>query len=111
MKLFRCSACGYVHEGDDAPERCPKCGAPKEKFAAIDEAETKLIERSKFTNSLHCQLMSIMEEVISLADAGIDDDLDPPCVALFRNAKQQAIVIAQSAKAELRGHVNKGKWG
>ena len=25
MKKFVCSVCGYVHEGDSAPEKCPLC--------------------------------------------------------------------------------------
>ncbi len=29
---FVCQVCGYVYEGDAAPEKCPQCGAPKEKF-------------------------------------------------------------------------------
>ena len=32
MKKFVCSVCGYVYEGDAAPERCPVCKAPAEKF-------------------------------------------------------------------------------
>ena len=32
MKKFVCSVCGYVHEGDNAPEKCPQCKAPAEKF-------------------------------------------------------------------------------
>ena len=32
MKKFVCSICGYVHEGDSAPDSCPQCKAPKEKF-------------------------------------------------------------------------------
>jgi len=32
MKKFVCSVCGYVHEGDAAPEKCPVCGAPASKF-------------------------------------------------------------------------------
>jgi rubrerythrin len=32
MKKFVCSVCGYVHEGDSAPDFCPICKAPKEKF-------------------------------------------------------------------------------
>ena len=32
MKKFVCSVCGYVHEGDAAPAKCPVCGAPAEKF-------------------------------------------------------------------------------
>lgn len=29
---FVCQVCGYVYEGDQAPEKCPVCGAPAEKF-------------------------------------------------------------------------------
>ena len=32
MKKFVCTICGYVHEGDDALEKCPQCGAAKGKF-------------------------------------------------------------------------------
>ncbi len=32
MKKFVCSICGYVHEGDSAPEKCPQCKAPASKF-------------------------------------------------------------------------------
>jgi len=32
MKRFICTVCGYVYEGDSAPEVCPQCNAPKEKF-------------------------------------------------------------------------------
>ena len=32
MKKFVCGVCGYVYEGDSAPEKCPQCNAPAEKF-------------------------------------------------------------------------------
>ncbi len=32
MKKFVCSVCGYTHEGDSAPEKCPQCGVPASKF-------------------------------------------------------------------------------
>ena len=32
MKKFVCSVCGYVHEGESAPEKCPQCGVPASKF-------------------------------------------------------------------------------
>ena len=32
MAKYVCSVCGYVHEGNEAPEECPVCKAPKEKF-------------------------------------------------------------------------------
>ena len=32
MAKYVCSVCGYVHEGDEAPESCPVCKAPADKF-------------------------------------------------------------------------------
>ena len=32
MAKFVCSVCGYVHEGESAPEFCPQCKAPASKF-------------------------------------------------------------------------------
>lgn len=32
MARFVCSVCGYIFEGDAAPEKCPQCGAPASKF-------------------------------------------------------------------------------
>ena len=32
MKKWVCSVCGYVHEGDTPPEKCPVCKQPAEKF-------------------------------------------------------------------------------
>lgn len=32
MKKFVCTVCGHVHEGETAPEKCPTCGAGKDKF-------------------------------------------------------------------------------
>ena len=32
MKKWVCPVCGYVHEGDTPPEKCPVCKVPGEKF-------------------------------------------------------------------------------
>ena len=32
MKKWVCSVCGYVHTGDNAPEFCPQCRVPADKF-------------------------------------------------------------------------------
>src|SRR5689334_19390068 len=37
MKKFVCTVCGYIHEGDAAPDACPVCKAPAEKFAVREE--------------------------------------------------------------------------
>lgn len=32
MKLWQCSICGYVHEAERAPDNCPVCGKPRDRF-------------------------------------------------------------------------------
>jgi rubrerythrin len=45
MKKFVCSVCGYVHEGDAAPDKCPQCGAVAAKFNEQDaNAEIEFID-------------------------------------------------------------------
>ena len=40
MAKFVCSVCGYVHEGDSAPEQCPLCKAPASKFNEMPAERT-----------------------------------------------------------------------
>ena len=40
MKKFVCQICGYVHEGDSAPDACPICKAPSNKFTEQSEEMT-----------------------------------------------------------------------
>ena len=35
MKKWVCSVCGYIHEGETAPEKCPVCKVPAEKFNEV----------------------------------------------------------------------------
>ena len=35
MKKFVCQVCGYVYEGEAAPEYCPQCKAPASKFTEM----------------------------------------------------------------------------
>ena len=32
MKKFVCTVCGYIHEGETAPEVCPVCAHPQAYF-------------------------------------------------------------------------------
>lgn len=34
---FRCTVCGYIAEGEAAPEFCPQCKAPASKFVVVEE--------------------------------------------------------------------------
>jgi len=40
MKKFVCTICGYVHEGEAAPEKCPICKAPAAKFNEMSGEKT-----------------------------------------------------------------------
>ena len=37
VKKWICPVCGYVHEGETAPESCPLCKVPGEKFKLSEE--------------------------------------------------------------------------
>ena len=37
MAKYVCKVCGYIHEGDSAPERCPQCKVPADKFEKVEE--------------------------------------------------------------------------
>lgn len=47
MAKWICSVCGYVHEGDQPPEKCPVCGAPADKFKKV-EGELKLAAEHEY---------------------------------------------------------------
>jgi rubredoxin len=109
-KLWKCSVCGYVHEGDEAPDVCPKCGAPKDKFVLLSEEDTAKVYNSDRTNDIHMKIINLTMEIAVLSEEGITLNLDPACVATFEKAKQEAWIIKQRSKAELAGHMSKGKW-
>ncbi len=109
--MWRCSSCGYIHEGDDAPDKCPKCGAPGEKFEKLPDDAVELINRSRYTNSLHMTLAGLLADMMDIAEEGIEDNLDPACVKIFTKAKNCSEMLLGSVNAELAGHMKKGKWG
>ena len=108
--LWKCTVCGYTHEGVDAPGVCPKCGSPKDKYVAVSEGDAKKITDSDRTNDIHMEIIKLAMQIKNLAKEGIDINLDPPCVALFKQAHNEAWIIKQRSKAEIASHVGKGKW-
>lgn len=109
-KLFRCTVCGFVYEADEAPDVCPKCGAPKEKFVLLSDEEADKIYKADRTNDIHMELVTLTARIIDLCEEGIKINLDPPCVKDFIKARDEAWVIKQRAKAEMETHMKKGKW-
>ena len=42
-KKFVCTICGYIYEGEEAPEACPLCKAPASKFNEIKDEELTFV--------------------------------------------------------------------
>jgi rubredoxin len=111
QKKWKCSVCGYIHDGDNPPENCPKCGAPAEKFAELDEKAANLVERSRRSNALHCRLVDLGRQLERACKEGIEDNLDPGCVHVFKTSLAHSYEIMKLAMTEMQGHIAKGKWG
>ncbi len=50
-KKFKCTVCGYVHVGDQAPDTCPRCKQPREKFVEVCD-EPKCLKGTKTEKNL-----------------------------------------------------------
>lgn len=109
-KLFKCTVCSFVHEGDNALEKCPKCGQPQEKFVQLSTEEVDKIYASERTNDIHMEIITLTDKIVKLSKEGIEINLDPACVSGFTAAKNESYVIKQRSKAEIENHLKKGKW-
>jgi rubredoxin len=108
---WKCSVCNFIWEGEAPPTQCPKCGVPGEKYAQLTEDQVNVVERSRFTNGLYAQLLTVLPDLQELARQGIEDDLDARCVTIFERLLAETSFLEKSIKAEINGHVMRGKWG
>lgn len=109
-KLFKCSICGFIAEGDAPPARCPKCNQGSDKFVELSVDEAALVYSSDRTNDIHAEIIVLADKIATLCEEGIDLQLDPKCVAVFENARRESWTIKQRSKAELASHMKNGKW-
>ena len=109
-KLYRCEVCGMILEEGQLEDKCPKCGQPKEKYVEMSEVDAEKVIRSEYTNDLHMELINLLNQIEDVANLGIEDNLDPSCVNIFKRAKAHALLLKQYSKAEIAGHISKGKW-
>ncbi|MEM3927132.1 MAG: rubredoxin [Desulfurococcaceae archaeon] len=111
MKAWKCQVCGLIYEAPEPPEKCPKCGAPREQFKQLTEQELGLVTRSRLSNYLHMRALTLLRELLDIAEKGIQDNLDPGCLKIFNEEKEFALLTIQKIMAELETHMKKGKWG
>lgn len=89
-KKFICTVCGYIHEGEEAPEICPQCKQPKEKFKEYVEQEGAL----KFVD----------EHVIGVAK-GVDKEVWDGLKAHFEGeCTEVGMYLAMSRQADREGY-------
>lgn len=92
MKKFRCTVCGYVYEGDAAPEKCPLCKAPASKFVEVEEA------------TADGPLVFADEHVIGVAK-GCDDEMIADLTAHFNGeCSEVGMYLAMSRQADREGY-------
>ena len=88
-KKFICTVCGYVHEGDEAPAKCPQCGVPASKFKELDESEA---------------LSFVTEHEIGVAK-GCDDEMIADLNAHFMGeCTEVGMYLAMSRQADREGY-------
>jgi rubrerythrin len=94
-KKFICTVCGYVHEGDEAPAKCPQCGVPASKFKELDETE---------------MLQFVTEHVIGVAK-GCDDEMIADLNAHFNGeCSEVGMYLAMSRVAFREGYPEVGLY-
>ena len=88
-KKFICTVCGYVHEGDEAPAKCPQCGVPASKFTELKEDEV---------------LQFVTEHVIGIAK-DTDDEMKKDLNAHFMGeCTEVGMYLAMSRQADREGY-------
>ena len=88
-KKFICTVCGYIHEGDEAPEKCPVCGAGKKAFKEVDTTDA---------------LQSVTEHEIGVAE-GCDEQMIADLTAHFNGeCSEVGMYLAMSRQADREGY-------
>lgn len=87
-KKWICSVCGYVHEGNEAPERCPQCRVPKDKFNELKDEG----------------LSFVTEHVVGIAK-DCDEEMKKDLNAHFMGeATEVGMYLAMSRQADREGY-------
>lgn len=52
-KQWKCTVCGYIHEGSEPPGSCPRCGAERDRFIPLEMEKINLLRDMIDTFLLH----------------------------------------------------------
>ena len=90
---FVCSVCGYVYEGDAAPEKGPVCGAPAEKFIKQDS-----------------ELSWAAEHVVGVAQGSSDDIMEDLRANFNGECTEVGMYLAMARVAHREGYPEIGMY-
>ena len=96
-KKFKCKVCGYIHEGDAAPEKCPVCQAPASEFEEItEEGSAKPVKKGLNTdgNAYTIIYSCIVVIIVAFLLAFVSKVLEPQSMANVRIDKKSQILTA-----------------
>jgi len=100
-KKWKCTICGYVHEGEHPPEECPVCGAPKSQFVLLEplqqELEKKLKEAFAGESKAHVRNLAFAKKA--------EKDELPQIAKLFRAVAEAERVHAAEYLKYLEGEI------
>ncbi|HHT60572.1 MAG: NADH:ubiquinone reductase (Na(+)-transporting) subunit C [Paludibacteraceae bacterium] len=65
-KKFRCKVCGYIYEGEQAPEKCPVCNAPASEFELVGEDKPEKKTFNKNSNTYILVYTAVIVVIVSL---------------------------------------------
>ncbi|HBF86077.1 MAG TPA: reverse rubrerythrin, partial [Clostridiales bacterium] len=99
MKKFVCPICGYVHEGDESPEKCPICKCPGEKFTVQSEETSWAAEH----------VVGVAKDVDEEIKTGLKMDFNGECgeVGMYL---AMARVAYREGYAEVGAYFEKAAW-
>ena len=107
-KKFKCELCGYIHEGDKAPAKCPKCGAGQEAFTEIVEAGAETPAKKKgldtSSNTYTIIYASVMVILVAFLLAFVSSVLKPTQDANVENDTKGQILTSLNIDIKAPGY-------
>lgn len=95
-KKFKCNVCGYLHEGNAAPDTCPVCGVPASSFTEL-KSEKKAWYRDTNSNTYILVYATVMVVVVAALLAVTALSLQSRQRANTLNEKKEAILASLGA--------------
>ena len=88
MKKWVCKVCGYVHEGEFPPEKCPLCGAPADQFVEQGSGEYDMV----------------CEHVVGVANGASKEIIDGIRMNYEGECMEVGMYLAMSRQADREGY-------